>query len=156
MLGLRLFWWLSWLRICLQCGKPGFDPWVGKIPWRRELLHTPVFWPREFCGLCSPWAQKEWDMTEWLTFNLTWLSAEACGIFHCGLCSPECGLSSCSIWATYPTICGLLFSRQGVEPVLPALAGRFLTTGPPGRSPMKILFKVIENILKLWDDWITP
>ena len=21
----------------------GFDPWVGKIPWRREWLPTPVF-----------------------------------------------------------------------------------------------------------------
>ena len=21
------------------------DPWVGKIPWRRECLPTPVFWP---------------------------------------------------------------------------------------------------------------
>ena len=20
----------------LQCGRPGFDPWVGKIPWRRK------------------------------------------------------------------------------------------------------------------------
>jgi len=20
------------------------DPWVGKIPWRREQLPTPVFW----------------------------------------------------------------------------------------------------------------
>ena len=28
-----------------------FDPWVGKIPWRRERLATPVFWPREFHGL---------------------------------------------------------------------------------------------------------
>ena len=28
--------WLSWLRICLQCRRPGFNPWVGKIPWRRE------------------------------------------------------------------------------------------------------------------------
>jgi len=26
-------------------GRPGFDPWVGKIPWRRERLPTPVFWP---------------------------------------------------------------------------------------------------------------
>ena len=24
-------------------GRPGFDPWVGKIPWRRERLPTPVF-----------------------------------------------------------------------------------------------------------------
>ena len=23
-------------RLCLQCGRPGFDPWVGKIPWRRK------------------------------------------------------------------------------------------------------------------------
>ena len=34
---LGLPWWLSWLRICLQCGRPRFDPWVGKIPWRRDL-----------------------------------------------------------------------------------------------------------------------
>ena len=28
-----------------------FNPWVGKIPWRRERLPTPVFWPGEFHGL---------------------------------------------------------------------------------------------------------
>ena len=33
---------------CLQCGRPGFRPWVGKIPWRRERLPTLVFWPGEF------------------------------------------------------------------------------------------------------------
>ena len=27
----------------LQCGRPGSDPWVGKIPWRRDRLPTPVF-----------------------------------------------------------------------------------------------------------------
>ena len=25
--------------------------WVGKIPWGRERLPTPVFWPGEFHGL---------------------------------------------------------------------------------------------------------
>ena len=31
-----------------HCRIPGlFDPWVGKIPWRRERLPTPVFWPGE-------------------------------------------------------------------------------------------------------------
>ena len=43
----RLPLWLSWERICLQCGKPGLDPWVGQIHWRRERLPTPVFWPGE-------------------------------------------------------------------------------------------------------------
>ena len=32
-------------------GSPGFDSWVEKIPWRRERLPTPVFWPGEFHGL---------------------------------------------------------------------------------------------------------
>ena len=57
----------------LQCGRPGFDPWVGKIPWRRERLPTWVFWPGEFHGLYSPWGHKESDMTERLslfTFTL--------------------------------------------------------------------------------------
>ena len=38
----------------LQCRRPGFNPWVGKMPWRREKLPTPVFWPGEFHGLYSP------------------------------------------------------------------------------------------------------
>ena len=25
-----------------NAGDPAFDPWVGKIPWRREWLPTPV------------------------------------------------------------------------------------------------------------------
>ena len=45
-------------------GRPGFDPWAGKIPWRRERLPTPVFWPGEFHGLYSLWGCKELDMTE--------------------------------------------------------------------------------------------
>ena len=28
-----------------RCRRPGFNPWIGKIPWRRERLTTPVFWP---------------------------------------------------------------------------------------------------------------
>ena len=31
-----------------NAGDPGFDPWVGKIPWRRKWQPTPVFLPREF------------------------------------------------------------------------------------------------------------
>ena len=36
--------------VCLQCGRLIFDPWVGKIPWRREWLSLPVFLPGEFHG----------------------------------------------------------------------------------------------------------
>jgi len=48
----------------------GFDPWVGKIPWRRERLPTPVFWPGEFYGLYSPWGCKELDTTERFSLSL--------------------------------------------------------------------------------------
>ena len=51
----------------LQLGRPGFNPWVGKITWRRERLPTPVFWPREFHGLYSPWSRGELDTTEQLS-----------------------------------------------------------------------------------------
>ena len=48
----------SWASLVAQLVKnprrPGFDPRAGKIPWRREKLPTPVFWPGEFHGLCSP------------------------------------------------------------------------------------------------------
>ena len=52
--------------------RPGFDPWIGKIPWRREQLPIPVFWPGEFHGQSSlvgysPWDHKELDMTEQLS-----------------------------------------------------------------------------------------
>ena len=68
---LGLPWWLGWWRICLQCGRPGFNPWVGKIPWRRERLSTPVFWPGEFQGLYHPWDSRvEHD---WATFTFTFI-----------------------------------------------------------------------------------
>ena len=44
---LWVIWWLKWWRIHLQCRRPGFDPWVGRIPWRREWQPTAVFWPRD-------------------------------------------------------------------------------------------------------------
>jgi len=29
-------WWLSGKESTCQCRNSGFDPWVGKIPWRRK------------------------------------------------------------------------------------------------------------------------
>ena len=63
-IGYRLqYSWASFMAQ-LKCGTPGFNPGVEKIPWRREQLTTPIFWPREFHGLYSPWGQKELDRTE--------------------------------------------------------------------------------------------
>ena len=35
---------------CRRCKRRGFDPWVGKISWRRAWWPTPVFWPGESHG----------------------------------------------------------------------------------------------------------
>ena len=52
-----------------------------------------------------------------------------CGIFPCcALTVVAGGRLSCS------KACGVLVPRPGIKPVSPALEGRFLTTGPPGKS----------------------
>ena len=67
-------WWLRWKSICLQCGRPGFNPWVGKISWRRQWQPTLVFLPgkshgrRSLVGY-SPRRLKDLDMTERLHFH---------------------------------------------------------------------------------------
>ena len=53
----------------LQCRRSGFDPWVGKIPWRGTWQPTPVFLPEQSHGQrslggYSPWSHKESGMTE--------------------------------------------------------------------------------------------
>ena len=65
-------------KICLLCGRLGFNPWVGKIPWRREWLSIPVFLPGEFYGQrsqagYSPWCCKESDMAKWITVSKTFI-----------------------------------------------------------------------------------
>ena len=55
--------------VCLQRWRPGFDPRVGKIPWRRKLQPTPVLVPGKSHGRrslvgCYPWGRKESDTTE--------------------------------------------------------------------------------------------
>ena len=54
---------------CRRQNRYGFDPWVGKIPWRRKWQPAPVFLPgkphgqRSLAGY-SPQSHKEADRTE--------------------------------------------------------------------------------------------
>ena len=43
-------WWLRQWRVCLQWGRPRFNHWVRKSPWRRKWQPTPVFLPGESQG----------------------------------------------------------------------------------------------------------
>ena len=42
--------WFSGKESTCQCRRCGFDPWVGKIPWRRKWQPTPVFLPGKSHG----------------------------------------------------------------------------------------------------------
>ena len=64
------------LSVCLHCRRPGFDPWVGKIPWRRKWHPTPVLLPGKSHGWkslvgYSPWSHKESNTTERLHFHFS-------------------------------------------------------------------------------------
>ena len=54
---------------CKRCKRHRFDPWVGKIPWRRTWQPTPLFLPGESHGQrslvgYSLWGHRESDTTE--------------------------------------------------------------------------------------------
>ena len=54
---------------CRRSRRHVFDPWVGKMPWRRKWQPTPVCFPGESHGQrslegYSPWGHKESDITE--------------------------------------------------------------------------------------------
>ena len=59
----------------LQCRRPRFNPWVGKIPWKEgmathsSILAWKIPWTEQPDGLCSPWGHKEWDITGQLTVS---------------------------------------------------------------------------------------
>ena len=74
----------------MRCVRPGFDPCVGAIPWRRAWQPTPVFLPRESpCteepgGLQSVASQSripleclstaQWIITQWIKKSVIYKS----------------------------------------------------------------------------------
>ena len=67
-------WWLSGKQFacqCRKCRRRGFDPWVGKIPWKREWLTSPVFLPgksheqRTLAGYSSWGAKSQTQLSNW-------------------------------------------------------------------------------------------
>ena len=82
-----------------QCRRPGFDPCVGKIPWRSKWQPTPVFLPgkshgqRRLAG-CGPWCCKR-DTTQRLNKfmivraqSFTYLMKLSCDYFLVMLFAP--------------------------------------------------------------------
>ena len=106
-------------------GDLGSVPWVGKIPWRRERLPTPVFWPGEFHGLYSPWGHMDYKSDQ-KYFIVTWtinvaqyeqLSLSLTGIGYSVL------LRSANITFCFTNWrCGNPESRKSIRAILPTFA----------------------------------
>ena len=83
-------WWFRWQRICLQCRRPGFDPWVGEISWRREWQPIPVFLAGESHGErrlagYSPRGRKQSGTTEQLTHSFPLNTTRRAGFLESNL-----------------------------------------------------------------------
>ena len=53
-------------RICLQCGRPGFDPWKKEMITHSNILTWRIPWTMSLAGYSS-WGWKESNMTEQVT-----------------------------------------------------------------------------------------
>ena len=112
-------WWFRWQSICLQRRRPGFDPWVGKIPWRRKWQPTPVFLPGKSHGRRSligyrPWGAKS---QTWLHFHFLSLSREKIQSWG-GWSTHKLELWHVCLWGS-PDALGGLGEGEMVEVLLP-------------------------------------
>ena len=56
-------------------------------------------------------------------------------------------------WVLGPEVCGILASLPGIEPTSPALEGKVLTTGVPGRSQeSQFFFFFVVNFVIHWNE----
>ena len=112
--------------------RPRFDPWVGKIPCRREGLATLVFLPGEFHAQknlagYTPWGHKDSDMTEQLTPSLWGFPGGANGN------KSACQCRRCKRCRFHPWVGRLPWSRKW-QPTSVFLPGEFY--GPRSLQPV--------------------
>ena len=70
--------WTNGKESTCQCKRHRFDPWVGKISWRRAWQPTPVFLPGESHGHRSPAGFSPQGPRVWQNWAMTTISGKAC------------------------------------------------------------------------------
>ena len=104
---------------CRRHKRRGFNPSVGKIPWRKKWQPTPVFLPgvshgqRSLAGY-SPWGLKELDMTEWLMTCFPKDKWRKDGLFN--KCVRKTGQPPAEEWNWTPVLChSQKFTQNGLK-----------------------------------------
>ena len=80
--------WCSGKEPTCQCRRhktPGFNPWVGKIPWRRTWQPTPGFLPGESHGRRSPQGLQATGVTKSRMQLSNWVHTQT-QLFYIHLC----------------------------------------------------------------------
>ena len=138
----------------LSCGMWGLVLWLesnsGPLLWELRVLATgsPGKSPNFFLaalGLWScVWIFSSGGKRGLLSSGSAWCTSSS---MHCGHCwGPRCAATG--------ALTGLVASRHVEAPLtrdqtgVPALAGGFLTTGPPGKSPKKVFLEVPNSFRK--------
>ena len=86
--------WLNWTDLRIHLGLPkwhsgkvstcqsrrhGFDPWVGKVPWKRKWQATPILLPAKFyrqsilAGYSSWVAESQIRLSGWAQLNTVYI-----------------------------------------------------------------------------------
>ena len=130
-----------------------FDPWVGKIPWRRAWQHTPVFLPGESHGQRSLEGSGPWFIRvghDWsdlvCTHAVCSVMSESLWLYGLqgarGLASqapPSIEFSRQDI----PECVALFSSRASSQPRdrthISCIAGRFFTTAASGKTRLTLI-----------------
>ena len=127
----------------IDCIWENKNSWVNTGEWEKQIHLTPLvdncnfFWPCCMtCGILVPqpgteqqvlkvkmqnpnhWTSREFSNTDSILFLLAVLSLHSVPGLSC------------------PMACGSLVPWPGVKLAFPPLEGRFLTTGPPRKSPL--------------------
>ena len=148
--------WLKWQRICLQCRRPRFDPWVRKIPWRREWLPMSVFlsgdshWQRSLMGY-SPWGGKELNTTELLAY----IRPVSCACFKTRIRSISLE-ASCSLFCQKKL--SMKYKMLMMEYVQRHRIWMWSAMGVPVRLPRRAECRVLPRITELskWNWSVFP
>ena len=116
-----------------------FDPWVGKTPWRRERLPTPVFWPGEFHGLYSPWGHKESDTSEWLSLHVhKRRPTRTCGIAQRIICVCVCVWITVTYTKNWKNIINQLYFNKKEKIILQYILSNDILINKMFNSPLMI------------------
>ena len=140
--------WVGGKESACHCRRHRFNPWVREIPGSRKWQHPPVLLPGESrrqrnllhnwayfhsSVLCCP-SNGHWFYACLFFFLHTTRLFFMLTIFKLFTELVTILLLFYVLFYFVPELCGILVPRPGIESSPPALEGKVLTTGPPGKS----------------------